>query len=249
MLSVSGLSEGDRLGGGQRGEIQVFSAASRYRLFRQLHQLSFETMTFLTLTYPAVFPDDPRKAKANLKEWRRRFEIVYGKIRAVWRMEFQARGAPHFHIMYLDCPFLDLPELLYTWKSICHSWDMAHELLGVDIKLIVDREEQRLIASYLGKYIAKVDERTEKLACKNVGRWWGRWNILDQTPFEIEMSDREAISLVDFVLSSGMGGQGWSPVDPSLCTVFGSSMGGSKFGEFIRRYETYRQSGCFREPS
>jgi len=245
MLSVSGISEGDRLGGGDRGEIKIFSGASRYRLFRELHQLRFETVTFLTLTYPAIFPTDVRKAKANLKEFRRRFENVYGKIQAVWRLEFQERGAPHFHIMYLDCPFLDLPELLYTWKSIVHSWDMAHELLGVDIKLIVNNKEQKLIASYLGKYIAKVDERTQKDARKNVGRWWGKWNIEDPQPYECIITDRQAERIVDFVLAARMGSQEWQPIDPSLCTVFGSSMGGSKFGEFVRGYQNYLGGGDF----
>lgn len=239
MISVSGVVEPGLRGGGERGEIEVFSAASRYRLFRQLHQLEFRTVTFITLTYPNIYPENPRVYKANLKEWRRRFEKVYGKIPAIWRLEFQERGAPHFHVMYLDMGFVPVYDLCYLWKSVTHTYDMAHEVNGVDLKLITDNTQQRLIAFYLSKYIAKVDSRGQKDAKKNVGRWWGKWNIADETPVEFEVSDRQAERIVTFALDSRVGDAGWEPVDRSICTVFGDRMGGREFGEFMRGYATY----------
>lgn len=239
MLSVSCPHESEPSGGGQRGDIEVFSAASRYRLFRQLHQIKFGTVTFITLTYPVNFPTEPIVYKGHLKEWRRRFEPAYGKVPAIWRLEFQKRGAPHFHIMYLDMEFIPAADLCWLWKCVVHSWDMAHELLGVDVKLITDSKEQALIASYLGKYIAKVDERSQADESRHVGRWWGRWNIIDPAPMEYEVSDREAVQIVNFVLAARRGGQKWEPIDHSLCSVFGSSMGGGEFGALVRGYADY----------
>ena len=162
---------------------------------------------------------------------------AYPGIQAVWRLEFQSRGAPHFHIMLLDCPFVPISDLLWMWKCTCHTYDMAHELLGVDLKLITDNGQQKLIATYLAKYIAKVDERKVKDAKQKCGRWWGKWNVIDPTPMEFEISDREAERIVTFLLDARVGGQDWQPLDATLCTVFGSSMGGGSFGEFICRYK------------
>jgi hypothetical protein len=236
MYTVSGVGEGDRSGGGKRGEVKIFSAASRYRLFQQLHKLEFETVTFITLTYPAIFPTDPKVYKANLKEWRRRFEEKWGKVQAVWRLEFQKRGAPHFHIMYLDCPFIPIEDMCWMWKSVTHTMDMAHEILGVDLKLITSSKEEALIASYLGKYIAKVDERIQDGANNKRGRWWGRWNIIEEDPVEVEITDREAELLCNFALASRRGNSSWEPIDPTICTLFGSDMGSHFFMDYILGY-------------
>lgn len=235
MYSVSGVGGDPPGGGGVRGEIQIFSAASRYRLFKTLHKLKFEKVSFITLTYPSEFPTDPIIYKAHLKEWRRRFEKMYGKVSAIWRLEFQARGAPHFHIMYLDCPWVDIKEVCWMWKCVTHTWDMAHELLGVDIKLIVDSGEQALIAFYLGKYIAKVDERNQNGTIDKCGRWWGRWNIEEESPVEVEITDWEAKLVCGYALAHRGSGTSWEPPDPTLCTVFGSRMGSGEFGNYILR--------------
>lgn len=243
MMSVSGMGEGEHLGGGKRGEIEVFSAGSRYRLFRLLHQIEFEEVCFMTLTYPDAFPTDPAVYKANLKEFHRKFEIEYPGIQMVWRLEFQKRGAPHYHLMILDWHPNDDGMVEWMWKATCHTWDMAHELLGVNYELIVDGNQQRLIAHYLAKYIAKVDQTEVKNATVKCGRWWGKWNIADPEPVEFEISDREAERITSFALDSRLGNQRWQPLDPTICTVFGDSMGGSLFGEFICGYQNFLRNG------
>jgi hypothetical protein len=245
MMSISGLGEVEHLGGGKRGDIQVFSAGSRYRLFRLLHQLTFDKVTFMTLTYPNEFPTDARVYKANLKEFHRKFEIEYPGVQGVWRLEFQERGAPHFHIMWLDWQPKDDGEAQWIWKSTCHTWDMAHELLGVDIRVVTDNTQQALIAFYMAKYIAKIDERKIKDDERKCGRWWGKWNINEPEPYQFEVSDREAEQLTAFAIGARVSNSLWTPIDPTLCTVFGSSLGSGLFGELIRGYETFlrRPSG------
>ena len=237
MFSVSLLGEGEHKGGGKRGDIQVFSVGSRYRLFRLLHQLTFTKVTFMTLTYPEEFPTNPRVYKTHLKEFHRKFEIKTPGVSGVWRLEFQERGAPHFHIMFLDWQPGDDGEVAWMWKSTCHTWDMAHELLGVNVRIITDNRQQALIAFYLAKYIAKIDEREVKYDARKPGRWWGKWNIVEPEPTVREISDREAERLVSVALDARVGHQNWRPFDSSLCTVFGNSMGSGLFGEFARGYE------------
>ena len=120
---------------------------------------------------------------------------------------------------------------------------MAHERNGVDVKLITGRKEQALVATYVGKYIAKVDDRRQKSEVTNVGRWWGRWNISDPEPREYEITDREAIELVNNVLSTRVGGEVWQPTDASLCSIFGNSMGSGLVGEYAGRYGATHERG------
>ena len=239
MISVSGVSDHEPSGGGKRGDIQVFSVGSRYRLFRLLHQIVFKTVTFMTLTYPDEFPTDARVYKANLKEFHRKFEIEYPGVQSIWRLEFQERGAPHFHIMLLDWKPDDDGLVSWLWKSTCHTWDMAHELLGVNLQLITDSAQAALVAHYLAKYIAKVDTKEIKIHDRKCGRWWGKWNIIEPKPYECEISDRAAERIVGFALSASVSNSGWRPIDPTVCTIFGGSMGGGLFGEYVRGYEAF----------
>jgi hypothetical protein len=120
---------------------------------------------------------------------------------------------------------------------------MAHELLGVNTKIITDNTQQALIAFYMAKYIAKIDERKVKDDDRKCGRWWGKWNIVDPTPVECEITDREAERIVTFALGCRVGDSRWEPADRTLCTVFGSSMGGGEFGQYVGGYEAFTRSG------
>lgn len=229
-------TEREVVGGGKRGEVQNFSAASRHRLFRELHQILFKTVTFVTLTYPAAWPDSPKVYKAHLKEFRRRFEVMYGKIGAIWRLEFQSRGAPHFHVMYFDCPFIPIHDLCWLWKCVTKTVDMAHELSGVDLKLITDGKQGKLIAKYVGKYISKVDTGTQNGTHDKVGRYWGKWNVETDPPIELETTCWEANDVITFCLDSRRGDPSWEPADRTKCTVFGDWLGSGFMRDVVSRY-------------
>lgn len=228
MLTVSKGAGGDRVGGGERGEIKVFSAESRYRLFRLIHQLRFDKVTFCTLTYPADFPTDKKVYKAHLKEYRRRFERLYGKVAAVWRLEFQERGAPHYHIMYLDAPHIPILEWCRLWSDVIRTDDENHRKIGVDVKLVTGSSEKGLIASYLGKYVAKVDTTTTSETDRKPGRWWGKWNVEEPEPYVIPITDNEADLLVERLLLE-RNNDSWAPPDYSICTLFGENLGTDAF--------------------
>lgn len=233
MVTVRPTNPNPKGGGGKRKQIEGFSEESRYRLFRMLHELTFERVTFITLTYPAEFPTEPRVYKAHLKEYRRRFERLYGPVRAVWRLEFQKRGAPHYHLMYLDAPFIPAADLSELWSNVTGSNDPNHRKIGVDVKLVTSRNEGALVASYLAKYVGKPTLEGANNGNNKVGRWWGRWNIEESHPVEIEVGSGTASNLVAQLLGPDAGGGKWRPVDISACTVFGDSMGCDKYREHV----------------
>jgi hypothetical protein len=197
----------------------------------------FERVTFVTLTYPSEFPQDISVSKRHLREFRRRWEVRWGKVRAIWRLEFQERGAPHYHVMYLDSPFTPIKELCAMWHSVIHAKTESGLSNGVDLKLIVKSREKRLIVTYVSKYIAKVDERVDKNEFTKIGRYWGRWNIKEKAPLVYEIPSRQAFCLVRYAALVGGGNKPYEPSDPTNCTIFGNSLGSGKFGIKMVEFE------------
>ena len=96
-----------------RGEIAGWSSKSRARMVARLAELDWAPMfeqgdfpAMVTLTYPGQWQSvAPNGAvvKEHLNAFFRRFERAWGEdLICVWKLEFQGRGAPHFHIMM--CP-------------------------------------------------------------------------------------------------------------------------------------------------
>lgn len=224
MVTVSINRDTEKTGGGKRGQITCFSRESRYRLFRLLHTLRFTKFSFVTLTYGSSFPNSAVIAKAHLKAFRRATERRFGRIPGIWRMEIQSRGAIHFHILYLDPPFIPVQD----W---CAIWDNARkapmdERYGnsLDLKANAVTEVGGTVGKYLGKYIAKEDARSVGTLPDNPGRIWGRWNISETPPVVFEISAYEKARL-DRLLLAPDNQAGWHPQDKDAYTVFGGTMG------------------------
>lgn len=165
---------------GIRGKITGFSPGSRVRLFDLVHRLDVTRKPiFVTLTYGEDYPN-AETAKEHLR-------ILFERIRrrvpgmvvsGVWRMEFQKRGAPHFHIIFFDLPFIDKLTWQYWWEEIT-----GHPEPFTRVERV---KSHKSLMSYISKYIAKVDkaEKTgfisptylhayqEKYG-EYVGRQWG----------------------------------------------------------------------------
>jgi len=219
-------------GGGKRGDIEGFSAESRKRMIEFMHTLTFTGMTFITLTYPAEYPHDYKVYKSHLKRWHQSFERRYGKVRAVWRLEYQKRGAPHYHIMYLDPPFLPIDELSAVWYKIVGSKDENHLRAGVDLKPVTEWGDSGLVAHYIGKYAAKQSEEVSEDDAGKTGRHWGYWNIEKASPIEIELEPWQAERIALVLFSSRGRADTWRPSQYGNCTIMGDSLGSDRFGKF-----------------
>lgn len=111
-----GVSRVSAKRGRSRGCIEEWSERSRSRMVRTFASLDWELMAdqsiaMVTLTYPDRFLDvvpNGRTAKRHLKAFRSAWErkTVSGELDgpgriagALWKLEFQRRGAPHFHLL------------------------------------------------------------------------------------------------------------------------------------------------------
>lgn len=204
---------------GTRKEIKDFSKASRGRLLRALASINQEETAlpdFLTLTYPGEFSGDWREWKKNLDALNhalvRRWPSVWG----VWRLEFQKRGAPHFHFLLFDGAQVEgkkvwdaarqkdriIPDpqsehnrevmewISKTWYRIVKSGDPRHLAAGTRIEPIQTWEG---MSYYASKYLAKLPDEGGFVPAKyeGTGRFWGkigktRWKV---TIFEKEVGE------------------------------------------------------------
>jgi hypothetical protein len=165
---------------GKRGGITTFSARSRTRMFDMFHKLEIKRKPiFVTLTYGEDYPD-AKTAKNNLRAL---FERIRRKmdglpISAVWRMEFQERGAPHFHIIFFDLPFIDKLTWQYWWEEIT-----GHPEPFTRVERVRSHKQ---IMAYVSKYVAKIEPSSKtgfisltylhayrEKHGDNIGRVWG----------------------------------------------------------------------------
>jgi len=170
-----------------RGVISGFSAKSRHRLLKLIATINFEghKAIFVTLTYPAEFPD-PMTAKAHCRAFLKRINRMYPDVKpaVLWRLEFQERGAPHFHLMFFDLPFTEKDTIQRLWMEVIGVTDTR---VFTRIEFIKSpRQAMHYVAKYMAKrrgfsggfnglpYPATDDEDTPQL-----GRLWGIENRIN----------------------------------------------------------------------
>lgn len=135
----------------KRATIKDFSSQSRGRLFDLFNKMELKTkIIFITLTYERG-DTDAQTAKANLFAFVKRLQRLFPTKRMsfVWRMEFQARGAIHFHILAFGLPFIPKETIQILWGQVtCQSRPFTR------IEMIFSSKK---IMNYVGKYVAKVN--------------------------------------------------------------------------------------------
>jgi len=87
--------------GGVRGVVCGFSVESRRRMRVKLMQVDWSAVDcmWVTLTYHEDWGADWRDWKADLRAFEARLDRRWPHMGDVWRLEFQQRGAPHFHMI------------------------------------------------------------------------------------------------------------------------------------------------------
>ncbi len=196
-MTVSGNS------GGIRGKCVGFSPASRLRMKKRLAKLNLKDKYsfFITLTYPEKYITDMRLSKRDLdvfrKAFAREFETFIG---GFWRLEYQKRGAPHYHMLLISEKPISRKKIIKfiarRWPDIVRTSYLReggnekeyrphyekHKKSGHNVQFMKSRE---MVTNYISKYISKVDET---VLPDGTGRMWGQWQfngkMLDFTPSE-----------------------------------------------------------------
>ena len=174
--------------GGWRGKIGGYTPASRAR-FREAI-LAVEPVlkprrrgnrwhhpaSFLTLTYPASWDPDPREWKRHLDRWLQKLKRRYPEAWAIWALEFQAREAPHFHLIVYwggsrpKEPWKERQQWISSsWAAIVGHGEPqpAHLGAGTQVRPLESAAKVR-------NYITK--RQTKDSVPEGFGRWWGIHN-------------------------------------------------------------------------
>jgi hypothetical protein len=197
-------------------EITGWSAKSRRNMCARLSDLDYAPLFadrsrlpgMLTLTYPAdwqtVAPDG-KTAKKHLDKLRKRYLRAYREpLTCVWKLEFQRRGAPHFHLLIrpprqlLTFTRPDGTPTQWTFKKwVSQTWAeivahpdpeerRKHIAAGtrVDYAEGMRASDPRKLAVYFAKHGAfKAKDYQNCVPTewqepgKGPGRFWGYWHL------------------------------------------------------------------------
>lgn len=139
----------------KRSKITDFSPGSRGRLFDLFNKMELKSkVIFITLTYERI-DTDAETAKAQLFAFVKRLQrkAKGHKLSVVWRMEFQERGAIHFHLICFELPFIPKEEIQKMWGEVsCQRRPFTR------IEMIFSSKK---IMNYVAKYVAKVNPSPE----------------------------------------------------------------------------------------
>lgn len=169
----------EQVGGGKRSRINQFSYASRRRLMLRIGQIRRDAVlpAFVTLTYPAEFPVDPKVWKKHLDTFSKRLKRKFHRVGAIWKLEPQERGAAHFHLLVWGCDLEELKEFVpLAWYQIAGGGDQLHFLwhtgrLGHgNVHCVQQVRSFAGVWSYAAKYLGKT---FQVAGWSYVGRFWG----------------------------------------------------------------------------
>lgn len=182
-----------QLAGARRGVIRGFSAASRKRMLEKLAQWKLKRKVyFVTLTYHE-YVDNFRAWKRDLDVFFKRMRRAFGDVAAMWRLEFQRRGAPHFHII-VTSDVIEYEQLksfvTRAWAEIAHNSSVHKGKFATNVRS-VNLVSRKHAFAYCAKYMSKTEDKFEQV--EETGRCWGTVGGLD---CEVMLEHRLSLSQV-----------------------------------------------------
>jgi hypothetical protein len=200
-IAPKGYSPGDLE---HRGEIRKLSKKSLQRMALVVNETTIEFKSMITLTYPKDYQSQGRRVKNNLNDYLKYLKYLYPFCGYFWVLEFQARGAPHFHVLVnrvIDNRYRAL--LALRWA----------EIVGKDEDMVFYRHNQKGHCDeiqkkdgakrYVMMYALKPQQKKVPGGYYNVGRFWGCNTIVLRSipkPDYIKMSEAQ---LREFLVGSG----------------------------------------------
>lgn len=202
-LEADAIGRGEELPEGGHREITGWSAKSRSRMTLRLAQLDYTPMlaegcplAMATLTYPGdwyTVAPDAATCHRHLLAFRKRFERRYKRrLVAIWKREFQRRGAPHYHLLMpipADVNGESFRDWLgRTWAAIVGHPDpderARHAVAGTGVDFVEgsrmsDPKRAGVYFSKHGAFAAKEyqNQPPEEWAGTPAGRFWGYWHL------------------------------------------------------------------------
>lgn len=194
-----------------RSTVKCFSRKSRSRLFRTCAAINWNLLGpgfFVTLTYPgdlAGVDQTGAGTQAHLKAFWKRLERQYGEVGGMWKREFQARGAVHFHIAMIipvlggeENDGLELVRLrdfvAGAWYEVVGSGQATHLLAGTQVQELADHPAAYFAGYAGGSHSSKEYQHRVPDGMDDVGRFWGVRRLRPEWA-ERRISEDQAVEL------------------------------------------------------
>lgn len=150
----------------KRSEITGWNFGMSRRMGMFIDNFREDFVGMATLTYPDTYPLDGREVKAHFRAFVERLRRTnwFEKHSFVWFLEFQERGAPHFHL------------LLTGWLSkgfVSLAWAEVTGGNPASCSRVEALRSPESAGAYARKYALKSLQKSVPDAFKNVGRFWG----------------------------------------------------------------------------
>ena len=181
---------------GCRGAVVGFSGGSGIRMRRYLRECKADYGYMVTLTYPGEYPSDGITTKNHLRRFLQELQretVRSGKetaqpFSAFWFLEFQGRGAPHYHI-FTNTP-VNKAWASKRWYDIVGSEDIRHLHAGTRCEKLAKGRAGTI--SYASKYAAKMEQKLTPKGFENVGRFWGVYGMRNTLAADTFVSKADA---------------------------------------------------------
>ena len=183
-----------------RGKVNGLSARAGRRLrwaIENTPELIAPGASFVCLTYPEDFPKDGRQVKRDLAAFGKRCRRE--GISFAWALEYQTRGAPHFHLLARFPEAWDIVRIrgwvALSWFEVVGSGDEKHLRAGTSAEIVYNAEcAGWYISHYLGKEYQKIPPEGVTLP----GRMWGMIGCRPTKPEVLRFPEGSKVS-VDLV--------------------------------------------------
>jgi hypothetical protein len=132
----------------------------------------------LTLSYPAAFPNSGTVVKYHWNQLRTNLKRWYDDFSYVWVLEFQKRGAPHFHVLNtLDPRPADRIKVADRWAKIVAGKNVPDRYKVYQVHRFPKQWEKFRLEDgakrYILKYALKPYQKEVPHKFWDVGRFWG----------------------------------------------------------------------------
>lgn len=181
----------------KRGQIVRLSRRSLSRLAFLVTCSPVKFYSIVTLTFGQNYPMNGRLVKSMIKKLLTYMKRRFGDFDYYWFLEFQKRGAPHFHLVTsLTAPAAaGREELAVLWANICEQGNWWYTSVkapygaknaiseGLTQESVIRQHRRKRTweslrtedgaARYAIKYATKPYQKVVPKAYRNVGRFWG----------------------------------------------------------------------------
>jgi hypothetical protein len=202
-----------------KSAISSWSRKSRSSMVSRLCSLDYSQMlgdasklgAMITLTYPRDWQNlapNGAIAKNHLRLFQKRYARQFGApLVGIWKMEFQRRGAPHFHIFCVPPIGVDFRRWLSeTWTNIVAPPDPTERQkhlnagTGLDYEQGLRSYDPKRVAVYFSKHASagfgekEYQNQPPELWKESgkIGRFWGYWGLRPLV-LAVEVSDEDAL--------------------------------------------------------